>query len=475
MLGRLLMTEGGLLLLPFVTGLIYIEDSAWWTLLTAVITFTAGFMLNLIFKKSDKTLFAREGFAIVALSWLTMSAFGALPFFLSGEISSYTDAFFETVSGLTTTGASVVSNVAAMSKGLLLWRSFTHWIGGMGILVFVMSILPTESGRNVHIMRAEVPGPIVGKVLPRIKDTAKILYLVYIALTVALALLLWCGDMSLFDSLIHAFGTAGTGGFGIRADSIASYSAYSQWVITVFMLLFAINFNLYYLILIKRVKAALSSRELWCFIGIVAVAVGAIAINLTTTLSAVYNNLSDTIRHSAFQVASIISTTGFTTVTTNDWPGLSKMILIVLMFVGGCAGSTAGGLKLSRVMMLFKIGKKETRQLIHPRSVNAVRFEGKTLDSATLHSVSTYIVVYVIIFVLTMLILSFEPFGFETIFTATSTCINNVGIYFGPESLQGIAPFSDFSTWILSFVMLIGRLEIFPMLLAFSPSTWAKK
>ena len=475
MLGRLLMTEGGLLLLPFVTGLIYKEDSAWWTLLTAVITFTAGFMLNLIFKKSDKTLFAREGFAIVALSWLTMSAFGALPFFLSGEISSYTDAFFETVSGLTTTGASVVSNVAAMSKGLLLWRSFTHWIGGMGILVFVMAILPTESGRNVHIMRAEVPGPIVGKVLPRIKDTAKILYLVYIALTVALALLLWCGDMSLFDSLIHAFGTAGTGGFGIRADSIASYSAYSQWVITVFMLLFAINFNLYYLILIKRVKAALSSRELWCFIGIVAVAVGAIAINLTTTLSAVYNNLSDTIRHSAFQVASIISTTGFTTVTTNDWPGLSKMILIVLMFVGGCAGSTAGGLKLSRVMMLFKIGKKETRQLIHPRSVNAVRFEGKTLDSATLHSVSTYIVVYVIIFVLTMLILSFEPFGFETIFTATSTCINNVGIYFGPESSQGIAPFSDFSTWILSFVMLIGRLEIFPMLLAFSPSTWAKK
>ncbi len=475
MLGRLLMTEGGLLLLPFVTGLIYKEDSAWWTLLTAVITFTAGFVLNLIFKKSDKTLFAREGFAIVALSWLTMSAFGALPFFLSGEISSYTDAFFETVSGLTTTGASVVSNVAAMSKGLLLWRSFTHWIGGMGILVFVMAILPTESGRNVHIMRAEVPGPIVGKVLPRIKDTAKILYLVYIALTVALALLLWCGDMSLFDSLIHAFGTAGTGGFGIRADSIASYSAYSQWVITVFMLLFAINFNLYYLILIKRVKAALSSRELWCFIGIVCVAVGAIAINLTTTLSAVYNNLSDTIRHSAFQVASIISTTGFTTVTTNDWPGLSKMILIVLMFVGGCAGSTAGGLKLSRVMMLFKIGKKETRQLIHPRSVNAVRFEGKTLDSATLHSVSTYIVVYVIIFVLTMLILSFEPFGFETIFTATSTCINNVGIYFGPESSQGIAPFSDFSTWILSFVMLIGRLEIFPMLLAFSPSTWAKK
>lgn len=476
MLGRILVIEAVLMLLPFVTGLIYSEGSTWWFLLTAALTFLAGLGLTFLFRKCDKTLFAREGFAIVALSWIGMSLFGALPFCLSGQIPSFTDAFFETVSGLTTTGASILPDVEALDNCMLFWRSFTHWIGGMGILVFMMAILPSESGRNVHIMRAEMPGPIVGKVAPKVRDTAKILYLVYIVMTAVMVLFLWAGDMNLFDSLLHSFGTAGTGGFGIKADSVGGYSAYSQWVITVFMLLFGINFNLYCLILIKRVKAALKSTELWCYIGIVAASVIAITVNIATTMANVYGNLSDVVRHSAFQVASIITTSGFSTVDFNLWPELSKMILVILMFIGGCAGSTAGGLKVSRVMMMFKAVRRDLRQMIHPRSVNSVRFEGKTLDKPTLNSVSGYIVVYVIIFIAVMLVLSLEPFGLETTFTATAACFNNVGPGLGAVGpMSSFAGLSDLSTWTLSFAMLLGRLEIFPILLAFSPSTWMRK
>ncbi len=476
MLGRILTIVAILMLLPFAVGLIYGEGSTWWFLVTAAVTFLFGLGLNMLFKKSNRTLFAREGFAIVALSWIVISLFGAMPFYLSGEIPSYTDAFFETVSGFTTTGASILTEVETLSKCMLFWRSFTHWIGGMGILVFIMAILPSESGRSVHIMRAEMPGPIVGKVAPKVKDTAKILYLVYIAMTVVMTVLLWCGDMNLFDSLLHSFGTAGTGGFGIKADSVGGYSAYSQWIITVFMLLFGINFNLYCLILIRRFKAAIKSSELWCYLGIVTVAVAAIVINISTTMANVYNNLSDTIRHSAFQVASIITTTGYSSVDFNLWPQFSKMILVVLMFIGGCAGSTAGGLKVSRVMLMFKAVKRDLRHMIHPRSVNSVRFEGKTLDKPTLHSVSSYFVVYMIIFFIILLMLSLEPFDFETTFTATAACFNNIGPGLGAVGPMGsYAPYSDASTWLLSMAMLLGRLEIFPLLLTFSPLTWAKK
>ena len=476
MLGRILVIEAVLMLLPFVAGLVYSEASTWWFLLTAAVTLLVGFGLTFLFRKSDKTLFAREGFAIVALSWIGMSLFGALPFYLSGQIPSFTDAFFETVSGLTTTGASILPDVEALDHCMLFWPSFTHWIGGMGILVFMMAILPSDSGRNVHIMRAEMPGPIVGKVAPKVRDTAKILYLVYIVMTAVMVLFLWAGDMNLFESLLHSFGTAGTGGFGIKNNSIASYSAYSQWVITVFMLLFGINFNLYCLILIKRIKAAIKSTELWCYIGIVATSVIAITVNIATTMANVYGNLSDVVRHSAFQVASIITTSGFSTVDFNLWPEFSKMILVILMFIGGCAGSTAGGLKVSRIMMMFKGVRRNLRQMIHPRSVNSVRFEGKTLDKATLHSVSGYIVVYVIIFFAVMLVLSLEPFNLETTFTATAACFNNIGPGLGAVGPMGsFAGFSDASTWTLSFTMLLGRLEIFPILLTFSPSTWMRK
>lgn len=476
MLGRILTIESALILLPFAVGIIYGETAAWWLLLTAGITLLAGLGLQFFFKKCDKTLFAREGFAIVALSWIGISLFGALPFYLSGEIPSYTNAFFETVSGFSTTGASILQNVEALSKCLLFWRSFTHWVGGMGILVFIMAITPTESGRNVHIMRAEMPGPIVGKVAPRVKDTAKILYLVYIAMTLIMTVMLWCGDMNLFESLVHTFGTAGTGGFGIKADSLGGYSAYSQWVITVFMLLFGINFNLYCLILLKRFKSAIKSSELWCYIGIVAISMTAIAINIVNVLGNTYGTLSDTVRHSTFQVASIITTTGYSTVDFNLWPEFSKMILVVLMFIGGCAGSTAGGLKVSRVMMMFKGVKRDLRHMIHPRSVNSARFEGKTLDRSVLHSVNSYIVIYAVIFFSVMLILSLEPFGFETSFTATSACLNNIGPGLGEVGPAGSFDiFSIGSKWVLSFAMLFGRLEIFPLLLTFSPSTWARK
>lgn len=476
MLGRILTIESALMLLPFAVGLIYRETTAWWLLLAAGLALLAGAGLQLFFKKCDKTLFAREGFAIVALSWIGISLFGALPFYLSGEISSYTNAFFETVSGFTTTGASILNDVEVLSHCMLFWRSFTHWVGGMGILVFIMAITPAESGRNVHIMRAEMPGPVVGKVAPRVKDTAKILYLVYIAMTLIMTVMLWCGDMNLFDSLLHSFGTAGTGGFGIKGDSVGGYSAYSQWVITVFMLLFGINFNLYCLILIKRFKSAIKSSELWCYIVIVAISVTAIAINIVNVLGNVYGTLSDTIRHSAFQVASIITTSGFSTVDFNLWPEFSKMILIMLMFIGGCAGSTAGGLKVSRVMMMFKGVKRDLRHMIHPRSVNSARFEGKTLDRSVLHSVNSYVAVYFIIFFAIVLILSLEPFGFETAFTATSACFNNIGPGLGAVGPMGnFDVFSMFSKWVLSFAMLFGRLEIFPMLLTFSPSTWARK
>lgn len=470
--GRILQCEGILMLLPTLVSLIYRESGWIWLFLAAVFAFGLGTIARISFKKCDRNVFAREGFAVVALSWIFMSAIGALPFFLSREIPNYISAFFETVSGFTTTGASIIPDVTALSHGNLFWRSFTHWVGGMGILVFIMAVFPSESGRDVHIMNAEVPGPISGKLMPRLRDTAKTLYLIYLGLTILEVILLLCGEMNLYESLVHSFGTAGTGGFGTKPNSIASYSTYSQWVITVFMFIFAINFNLFCLILIGRVKSAIKSSELWCYTAIVAISIIAIAVNI----SSIYDNLADTIRHSSFQVASIISTTGFSTVDFNQWPEVSKTIIIILMFIGGCAGSTAGGLKVSRVMLMFKTVKRDLRRLVHPRSVNTVRLEGKAVDNDTIGSVSGYIIIYMIIFFVVLLLLSFSQYDLFTNFTATATCINNVG-----PGLGAVGPSSNFSGYsnfhqlILSFTMLLGRLEIFPILLTLTPSTWRKK
>ena len=472
-LGRIVRAETLLLLLPAAVSLIYGDMQVMVAfLISAAIALVIGTVTDVLCRPKTKAIYAKEGFAIVALAWILMSAIGALPFFISGEIPNYVDAFFETVSGFTTTGASILTDVESMSRGLLFWRSFTHWIGGMGVLVFVMALLPNLSDRSIHIMRAEMPGPVVGKLVPRAKDTAKILYLIYIVMTVVQILLLLAGGMPFFDSVVHALGTAGTGGFSIKADGVAGYSPYIQWVITIFMLLFGINFNLYYLILIRRLRSVFKSSELWAYIGIVAASVVVIAANISSMCS----GFSEALRLSAFQVSSIITTTGYSTADFNLWPGLSKAILLVLTFIGGCAGSTAGGIKVSRIVLMIKMVFNELRFMVRPRSVNSVRFEGKTVDGQVQKSVGNYFLIYSICLFVVFLIISFEPFGFETNFTAAVTCFNNVGPGFGAVGpLGSFSEYSAFSKLVLSFAMLLGRLEIFPLIIALTPHTWTKK
>ncbi len=472
-IGKLAGIQSVLLLLPAVVSLCYLEFNTLIVFLSvALFSFLIGIALKLISRPRNFVIYAKEGFLIVTSAWLYMSVIGALPFVLSGEIPSFVDAFFETVSGFTTTGASILSNVEAISsRGILFWRSFTHWIGGMGVLVFILAIMPSISERSIHILRAEVPGPVVGKLVPRLKDTAKILYLIYFALTV-LEIILLCGGMPVFDSIVHSLGTAGTGGFGIRANSIASYSPYCQWVITIFMLIFGVNFNLYYLLLLKNVRQVFKSEELWTYIGVVVVSIAVITLNTYS----IYSGISESLRLSAFQVASIITTTGYATADFNLWPQLSKTILLVLMFIGGCAGSTAGGIKVSRVVLLFKMVKRELKKLIHPRSVGVVRFEGEKTDEPVLSSVGVYLAVYCFCLLAIFLLISFEPFDTETNLSAVIACFNNVGPGFagvGPTS--SYVAYSDFSKIILSFAMLMGRLEIFPVLLFFSPNVWKRK
>lgn len=472
-LGQIIKLEGALFVLPLVTALGYGETrTAAAFIITMAGALLLGFLLTIFTKKSDTTIFAREGFVITAAAWILMSAIGAAPFVLSGEIPSYVDAFFETVSGFTTTGASILTDVEAMSHGCLFWRSFTHWIGGMGVLVLMMAIFPDASGRSIHIMRAEMPGPIVERIVPKVRDTAKILYLMYISLTVAEVIFLLAGGMNLFESLIHAFGTAGTGGFGVRGDSLGSYSAYLQWVVTIFMLLFGVNFNLYYLLLLKRFRQVFRSEELWVYISIVA---GSILL-ITKNISGMYANFAESLRHAAFQVASIMTTTGFSSVDFNLWPGFSKTLLVLLMFIGGCAGSTAGGLKVSRVVILVKSIYSELKRMIHPRAVATVRFEGKKLDDGTRRGVSTYLALYAMCMAVIFLLLSLEPFDFETNLTAVVACFNNIG-----PGLGGVGPFSSYAGYsgggkvLLSFAMLFGRLELYPMIILFAPRTWMKK
>ena len=473
MIGSIVKLEAALLVLPFLCSLIYKEDCFLSFLITIAIALILGFALTIFNKPENKNIFAREGFAIVSLAWIVLSAIGALPFVISGAIPSYTDAFFETVSGFTTTGASILRNVEALPRGILLWRSFTHWIGGMGVLVLMMALVPNDTGRTMHILRAEMPGPIIGKLVPRVRSTAKILYLIYIVLTFIQFLMLLFGGMPVFDSLIHSLGTAGTGGFGIKSDSISGYSPYLQWVITVFMLVFGINFNLYYLILMRKIRTVVKSEELWVFIGIVFVATFAITLDIYPQ----YGNTSDALRNSAFQVASIISTTGFATADFNLWPALSKGLLFLLMFLGACAGSTAGGLKISRAILLVKQVRSNLRHMLHPRSVESVRLEGKTVDKETLTSTTTYFVLYFLCFTAIFIILCIaDPFSLETNISATAACFNNVG-----PGLDGVGPMSSYadysivSKWTLSAGMLLGRLEILPMILLFAPGTWISK
>ena len=472
MIGKVVLVEAALLLLPLFVSIGYKNDCILAFLITIAVAVVIGLALSLFFKPKHKGVYAKDGFVIVAFSWLFLSAIGALPFVISGEIPSYIDAFFETVSGFTTTGASILDDVEAMSEGLLFWRSFTHWMGGMGVLVFVMAVIPANSDRSIHILRAEVPGPTFGKLVPRIADTAKILYLIYVALTVLETILLSLGDMNLFESVVHAFGTAGTGGFGIKGDSVGGYSGYSQWIITIFMLVFGINFNLYYLILVKKIKTVFKSGELWFYTAIVGLSTLAITLNIHRRFPDIFT----AVRYAAFQVASIVSTTGYSTLDFNRWPDFSKGIIFVLMFLGACAGSTAGGFKLSRVLVLLKLIKREFRHLVHPRSVGVIKIEGKRVDEFTLKSVNAYFAIYIVCIAVVFLLICFEPFGIETNLTAAVSCFNNVGPGFarvGPASSYSC--YSDFSKVVLSFAMLLGRLEIYPLIVAFLPSTWSKR
>ena len=472
-IGQLIGVEAAVMMLPLCVSLIYGEGSWKAFLITIGIAIVLSALGLLLSRPKSHVIYAKEGFATVALAWIIMSGIGALPFVISGEIPNYIDAFFETVSGFTTTGSSIVRDVEALSHGILFWRSFTHWLGGMGVLVFVMAILPSSSDRSIHLMRAEVPGPVVGKLVPKIKETAKILYLIYMVMTFIEVIFLLCGGMPLFDSLVHSFGTAGTGGFGIKADSIGGYSSYCQWVITIFMLLFGINFNLFYLCLIRRFKSVLKSEELWAYLGIVLAAATIITVNIMP----IYNSLSRSIRLSVFQVASIITTTGYATADFNTWPVLSKGILLILMFLGACAGSTGGGFKISRVVLLLKAVKREFHRLIHPRSRTTIRFEGKNVDEGTISGVECYLALYVICFVSIFLILCFEKnFDIETNFSAAASCFNNIGPGLGSVGpVLNFADYSAVSKIVLSIAMLLGRLELFPLIITLAPSTWTKK
>ena len=472
-IGLVIRIEAVLLLLPAVVGLLYGEHETLYFLLTAALAL--GLSLLLTWKKPVNTVFyARDGLLIVAFSWIAMSVLGALPFYLSGEIPSFVDSFFETVSGFTTTGSSILTDVESLSRGMLFWRSFTHWIGGMGILVFALAVLPAAKGegRAMHIMRAEMPGPSIDKLVPKMRSTALILYAVYLVMTIIEIVLLLLGGMDLFDSVVNSFGTAGTGGFSVRAESIGAYhSSYAEWVIGIFMLLFGINFNIYYLILLGKFKSALKSQELRWYLVIIALATGLIAFNVAH----LFDSLGDTIRAAFFQVSSIITTTGYASLNYDVWPTFSKMVLILLTALGACAGSTGGGLKVSRLVMLVKSIGQEIRAMIHPRAVKNIKFEGRPVSKMTLDEVMVFFAAYVLLLLGSMLVVALDGFDLVSTSTAVLTCVGNVGPGLGMVGPAGnFSEFSILSKLVLSFDMLAGRLEIFPMFILFAPRTWKR-
>ena len=472
-LGQILGAEG-LLMVPSLIVSLYYGDPTWSSFLVTIAFLLMLCLFARFFKPKNRVIYAREGFVIVALSWLVMSLFGALPFFLSHEIPSLVDAFFETVSGFTTTGASILTNVEAMSRGLLFWRSFTHWIGGMGVLVFVLAIIPLAGERSMHLMRAEVPGPTVGKLVPKLRSTAMILYSIYLALTIVEILLLKLGGLPWFDCLVNSFGTAGTGGFGIYNASIAHYqSGYIDAVITIFMLVFSVNFSIYHLLLLRHFSQAFHNSELRTFLGIVGGAMLLISLNIMPLYE---NNFGTAFRYASFQVSSIISTTGFATADFSQWPELSKMILLLLMIVGACAGSTGGGIKVARLIIMGKGIRSEVRRMLHPRMVNHIKMDGKPVKNETVHNVLVFFVAYGLILGVSLLILSLDNNSLETTLSAELACLNNIGPgldLVGP--VGNYAHFSDLAKITLSLNMLLGRLEIFPLVLLFAPSTWRRR
>ena len=477
-LAQILFLEG-VLMLPALGISLYCGDMA--AVKGFLISIAAAIVISAVLfricRGAPSAFYAKEGFVCVAVSWIGLSLVGCLPFWISREIPSFVDAFFEIVSGFTTTGASIVPVVEDLSKGILYWRSFSHWVGGMGVLVFLLAIAPRGGqGFTMHLLRAESPGPEVGKLVPKMKQTAMILYIIYIALTVINVIFLLIGGMPLFDAICTAFGTAGTGGFGIKNDSIASYSPYLQNVCTVFMFLFGVNFSCYYLLLLRQFRAVVKDEELRLYFLVVVVSVLLITVNVWTNVKDAYDTVWETAHHAAFQVSSIITTTGFATADFNLWPGFSKGILLTLMVIGACAGSTGGGIKCARVLLIFKSLRRNIRQVLNPRKVMVVRNNGKVVDEKTVTNVNAYLAAYVIIVVIMFLLLSLDRYDVETNLSALLACFNNIGpglAQVGPTA--NYAGYSGFSKIILSIGMLAGRLEIFPILTLLSRSTWKKR
>lgn len=467
-LGHIIRIEGFFLFLPCAIAIFYQEEQFLSYLLVAVICLLLGSLLTLK-KAKDSVFYLKEGCIATLLSWVALSFFGALPFLLTKEIPSFTDAMFETVSGFTTTGASILSDVEALSHTSLFWRSFTHWIGGMGVLVFLLAIVPLSGGSNINLMRAESPGPSVGKLVPKIRYTARILYLIYFVLTLIQLVALLFAKMPIFDAICITLGTAGTGGFSILNTGLAGYTPLQQWITTIFMLVFSINFNAYYLIVFRQAKKAFKMEEVRAFLLMVTAAILFITIDIRDMFGSIFEALT----HSAFQVASLVSSTGYATTDFDLWPGFSKTILIILMFVGACAGSTGGGLKVSRFVIIGKSILKELHSYIHPKSVKQITMDEKEVEPSVLRSVSIYMITFLMLFVASILVIALEEKDLVTNFTAVLTTLNNMGPGFsmvGPTCNFG--HFTNLSKWVFIFDMLAGRLELYPLLIMFHPSLW---
>lgn len=471
-IAKMLGVEGAVLLIPAFVAFLYGESDVIQFLIVSAVLGAIFFIFGRK-RPENKVIYAKEGLVIVGLAWILWSLFGALPFVLTGSIPSYVDAFFETVSGFTTTGSTILTDIEALPKGVAFWRSLTHWIGGMGVLVFVMMLTSLDDEHSMHLMRAEVPGPEADKLVPKARATARILYLMYFVLTAAEVVFLMFGGMSFYDALLHSFSTAGTGGFSNRNASVAYYdSAYIDGVITVFMILFGVNFNLYFLIRLKNWKDALKNEELHAYLGIIA---GAVAI-VTVNILGIYGNIVHAFRYASFQVASVITTTGFCTADFNLWPELSKVVLLGIMVIGACAGSTGGGIKVSRFLILVKSIKQKVRRMLHPKAVTIVKINGKRVGNDTIRSVYIYFISYILVMMVSILLVSINNFDFATTFSSVLTTLNNVGpgiSMVGP--VENFHMFSPLSKLVFCMDMLLGRLEIFPYLLLMSPELWRRR
>ena len=478
-LAQIALIESGLMLLPAAVALYYKETETVKVFLIVAACIAAAQIPILLLtrrKETDNNMNFRDGVAIAACGWIVISFFGALPFYISGEIPNFTNAFFESISGFTTTGSSILGDVEALTKGMQFWRCFTHWVGGMGVLVLTVAILPSDKkSSSLQLMRAECPGPNVEKLVPKGKSSALILYVIYAVMTLVMIAFLVFGGMPLYDSVCTTFGTAGTGGFGIKNAGLGFYnSAYIEGVVTVFMIMFGVNFNIYYFIAMRRFAGVYKNSELKLYLGTIFVSIGLIIAN--TMAYGVYDNFSKAFRYSSFQVGSIMTSTGFATADFDAWPEFSKVILILLMFIGACAGSTGGGFKVSRVLILVKTARRNLRKLLHPKSVNVVKSDDKSLDIETVHGVSCYLIIYIMIFFVSLIIISLNNMDFTSSFSSVTTCFNNIG-----PGLNKVGPMcnfselSDLSKYTLSIDMLLGRLECIPVLMMLAPSMWIKK